>query len=283
MKKFGLLALLSLIWGSQFLFTAVIAHDASATFIAFGKAILGGIFLTIVTMLMQKGNYRKQWLLYIFIALFEVVLPFIFIAQGQRHVSSGISSVIMALMPVFTLLIMFIATSKKLNLFETIAIILGFIGVVFISWDPQHFDYDSILSLVLLVSATFCFAISLVLMQRLKDPAPLHHMRNVLYIASGMLLILLIIVPHAFTFDFNGGQWISLIILGIVHSALAYVIYNTLVNLYSPIFASLANYMVPVVGLLLGLIFLHEHLSVNAIIGIVVVFVSLVLSQKQSA
>ncbi|WP_326847737.1 EamA family transporter [Staphylococcus argensis] len=47
-------------------------------------------------------------------------------------------------------------------------------------------------------------------------------------------------------------------------------------------FASLANYMVPVVGLLLGLIFLHEHLSVNAIIGIVIVFVSLVLSQKQS-
>ncbi|MCD4516406.1 EamA family transporter [Staphylococcus aureus] len=61
----------------------------------------------------EKTVYQKQYGLYILIALFEVVIPFIFIAQGQRFIDSGITSIIIALTPIFTLLIMVLTMQKN--------------------------------------------------------------------------------------------------------------------------------------------------------------------------
>ncbi|MEJ7152906.1 EamA family transporter [Staphylococcus ureilyticus] len=122
MKKYLLLFLLSLIWGSQFLFIALITHDANPVIISFIKAFLGAVFLWIITLFLKKTVYQKQYRLYILIALFEVVLPFIFIAQGQRYIASGITSIIIALTPIFTLLIMVLTMQKKLKVLESFAI-----------------------------------------------------------------------------------------------------------------------------------------------------------------
>ncbi|MCD8795827.1 DMT family transporter [Mammaliicoccus sciuri] len=279
MKKYLLLFLLSLIWGSQFLFVALITHDANPVIISFIKALLGAVFLWVITLFLKKTVYQKQYGLYILIALFEVVLPFIFIAQGQRFIASGITSIIIALTPIFTLLIMVLTVQKKLKILESFAIFLGFIGIVVISWTPQQLNMQSYISIGLLLFASLCFAISLVLMQNLKSNAPIHHMKNILFIASGMLLVLLIIIPNTIDIKFDLYQWGSLVILGVVHAALAFVLYNILVNKYDALYASLSNYIVPVIGVLIGFIVLNESLYVNTIIGIILVLISLILSQ----
>ncbi|WP_339036363.1 DMT family transporter [Mammaliicoccus sciuri] len=279
MKKYLLLFLLSLIWGSQFLFMALITHDANPVIISFIKAFLGAVFLWIITLFLKKTVYQKQYRLYILIALFEVVLPFIFIAQGQRYIASGITSIIIALTPIFTLLIMVLTMQKKLKVLESFAIFLGFVGIVVISWTPQQLNMQSYISIGLLLFASLSFAISLVLMQNLKSNAPIHHMKNILFIASGMLLLLLIIIPDTINIKFDIYQWGSLVILGIVHAALAFVLYNILVNKYDALYASLSNYIVPVIGVLLGFIILNESLYVNTVIGIILVLISLILSQ----
>ena len=195
MRKYTLLFTLSLIWGSQFLFIALITHDASSITISFYKALLATLFLFIMTLFMRKTPYKKQWGLYILIA-------------------------------------------------------------------------------------SLSFAISLVLMQNLQDDVPIHHMRNVLSIATIILIPITIFSSNTFTLHFDSLQWSSLIILGLVHSALAYVIYNILVRQYDAVFASLSNYIVPVVGVLLGVLILHEHLTLNIIIGSAVVLLSLIISQQ---
>ncbi|WP_425255717.1 DMT family transporter [Mammaliicoccus sciuri] len=279
MKKYLLLFLLSLIWGSQFLFVALITHDANPVMISFIKALLGAVFLWVITLFLKKTVYQKQYGLYILIALFEVVLPFIFIAQGQRFIASGITSIIIALTPIFTLLIMVLTVQKNLKILESFAIFLGFIGIVVISWTPQQLNMQSYISIGLLLFASLSFAISLVLMQNLKSNAPIHHMKNILFIASGMLLVLLIIIPNTIDIKFDLYQWGSLVILGVVHAALAFVLYNILVNKYDALYASLSNYIVPVIGVLIGFIVLNESLYVNTIIGIILVLISLILSQ----
>ncbi|WP_278926078.1 DMT family transporter [Staphylococcus auricularis] len=280
MQKYFLLLVLSLIWGSQFMFMALITQDANPFFISFIKALLGALFLTALTLIFKRKNYQAQWGLYVFIAMFEVVFPFVFIAFGQKFVSSGVSAVIMALVPVFTLIIMFFATSKKLKIYEIVAVFLGFVGVVFISWNPQNFNIQMLLGLISLLLAAFSFAISLVLMQRLKSPTPILHMRNVLGIASVVLFIIVLILPQGFDFHFDEIQWSSLIILGVVHSAIAYVIYNILARQHGALFASFSNYLVPIIGLLLGFLFLNETIGFISFIGILIVFISLFISQQ---
>ncbi|HBV02874.1 MAG TPA: EamA family transporter [Staphylococcus sp.] len=280
MRKYTLLFTLSLIWGSQFLFIALITHDASAITISFYKALLATLFLFIMTLFMRKTPYKKQWSLYILIAIFEVVIPFIFIVQGQRYISSGMASIIIALTPVFTLFILILIRQRKFNLVEIFALILGIFGIVILSWNPEKLGLAEYVSLGLLLIASLSFAISLVLMQNLQDDVPIHHMRNVLSIATIILIPITIFSSNTFTLHFDSLQWSSLIILGLVHSALAYVIYNILVRQYDAVFASLSNYIVPVVGVLLGVLILHEHLTLNIIIGSAVVLLSLIISQQ---
>ncbi|MBW0767593.1 MULTISPECIES: DMT family transporter [Mammaliicoccus] len=280
MRKYTLLFTLSLIWGSQFLFIALITHDASAITISFYKALLATLFLFIMTLFMRKTPYKKQWSLYILIAIFEVVIPFIFIVQGQRYISSGMASIIIALTPVFTLFILILIRQRKFNLVEIFALILGIFGIVILSWNPEKLGLVEYVSLGLLLIASLSFAISLVLMQNLQDDVPIHHMRNVLSIATIILIPITIFSSNTFTLHFDSLQWSSLIILGLVHSALAYVIYNILVRQYDAVFASLSNYIVPVVGVLLGVLILHEHLTLNIIIGSAVVLLSLIISQQ---
>lgn len=200
--------------------------------------------------------------------------------QGQRYISSGMASIIIALTPVFTLFILILIRQRKFNLVEIFALILGIFGIVILSWNPEKLGLVEYVSLGLLLIASLSFAISLVLMQNLQDDVPIHHMRNVLSIATIILIPITIFFSNTFTLHFDPLQWSSLIILGLVHSALAYVIYNILVRQYDAVFASLSNYIVPVVGVLLGVLILHEHLTLNIIMGSAVVLLSLIISQQ---
>ena len=206
MRKYTLLFTLSLIWGSQFLFIALITHDASSITISFYKALLATLFLFIMTLFMRKTPYKKQWGLYILIAIFEVVIPFIFIVQGQRYISSGMASIIIALTPVFTLFILILIRQRKFNLVEILALILGIFGIVILSWNPENLGLVEYVSLGLLLIASLSFAISLVLMQNLQDDVPIHHMRNVLSIATIILIPITIFSSNTFTLHFDSLQ-----------------------------------------------------------------------------
>ncbi|WP_262492349.1 DMT family transporter [Macrococcoides bohemicum] len=274
------MVVLSLIWGSQFMFMALITQEGNPVFISFIKATIGTLFLSLLSFLFKQENYKKQWKLYILIALFEVVIPFVLIAIGQKFVDSGITSVIMGLVPVFTLLILFLTTSKKMKTVEVISVATGFLGIIIISWRPTNFNMYTLVGILCLLLAVLSFSVSLVLMKNLISPTPVLHMRNILGISSICLFILLFCIPNGFDFQFNGMQWSVLVILGVVHSAVAYVIYNSLVSNYDPLLASFTNYLVPIVGLLLGVLCLNESLNNNSLFGITMIFISIIISQK---
>lgn len=262
------------------MFMALITQEGNPVFISFIKATIGTLFLSLLSFLFKQENYKKQWKLYILIALFEVVIPFVLIAIGQKFVDSGITSVIMGLVPVFTLLILFLTTSKKMKTVEVISVATGFLGIIIISWRPTNFNMYTLVGILCLLLAVLSFSVSLVLMKNLISPTPVLHMRNILGISSICLLILLFCIPNGFDFQFNGMQWSVLVILGVVHSAVAYVIYNSLVSNYDPLLASFTNYLVPIVGLLLGVLCLNESLNNNSLFGITMIFISIIISQK---
>ncbi|MGF2098325.1 EamA family transporter [Mammaliicoccus lentus] len=133
-------------------------------------------------------------------------MPFIFIVQGQRYISSGMASIIIALTPVFTLFILILIRQRKFNLVEISALILGIFGIVILSWNPEKLGLVEYVSLGLLLIASLSFAISLVLMQNLQDDVPIHHMRNVLSIATIILIPITIFSSNTFTLHFDSLQ-----------------------------------------------------------------------------
>lgn len=104
---------------------------------------------------------------------------------------------LIAMVPVFTLVFFVLLFKKKASKFEIVSIVLGFLGIVILSWPTQGIMNVSgnILGNVLLILAAISFALSLILMEKLEDGSPVVHMRNVLWIAS------IVLIPFALLFE----------------------------------------------------------------------------------
>ncbi|MGY3185790.1 DMT family transporter [Lysinibacillus sp. TE18511] len=283
MRKYILLLLISCIWGSQFFFVALVTSEVGAVTLSLLKAIIGALCLTCISLFLKRENSSTDIKLYVGIAFFEVVLPFILIAQGQKYVSSSIASMLIATVPIITLVLYVIFFKKNVSQFQFVGILLGFLGLIILSWPTQAMNGSgTLLGNVLLLLAAISFALSLILMEKLDDGSPVVHMRNVLWIATIILLPLAFIFERPLLLDINGLQTASIVILGIFHAGIVYMLYNLLIQKEGALFASFSNYIVPVVGVLLGYFILNESLSLQHITGIFIVLCALLLSNKQT-
>lgn len=283
MSKYILLLLISCIWGSQFFFVALVTDDIGAVTLSLLKAIIGALCLSFISLVFKREKSSTDFKLYVGIAFFEVVLPFILIAQGQKYVSSSIASMLIATVPIITLILFVLFFKMKVSQFQFFSIFLGFLGMVILSWPTQVMDGSgTVFGNVLLLLAAISFALSLILMEKLDNRSPVIHMRNVLWISTIILLPLAFIFERPLHLDIDGLQMASIVILGIFHAGIVYVLYNLLIKKEGALFASFSNYIVPVVGVLMGYFILNESLALQHIVGIFIILCALLLSNKKA-
>lgn len=108
-------------------------------------------------------------------------------------------------------------------------------------------------------------------MEKLEDGSPVVHMRNVLWIASIVLLPMVFLFEKPLQIDINHSQVIYIIILGIFHAGIVYMLYNLLIQEEGALFASFSNYINPVIGVILGYIILKDPLFLQHKIGILII------------
>lgn len=282
MRKYSLLLLISCIWGSQFFFVALVTNDVGAVTLSLLKALIGAICLSIMSLFLKRENYLANSKLYIGVAIFEVVIPFVLIAQGQKYVSSSIASMLIAMVPIITLVLFVFFFNKKVSPFQTVSILLGFLGIIILSWPTQGMGGSgTVLGNVLLLLAASSFAFSLILMEKLENGSPIVHMRNILGIATALLLPMAFIFEQPLLLRIDGIQIVSIVILGIFHAGIVYMLYNLLIKSEGALFASFSNYIVPIVGVLLGYLMLKEPLLIQHFIGICIILCALLLSKER--
>jgi len=282
MRKYSLLLIISCIWGSQFFFVALVTNDVGAITLSLLKASIGAVCLSMMSAFLKRENSKVNSKYYVLIAIFEVVIPFILIAQGQKYVSSSIASMLIAMVPIITLVLFVYFFKKKVSKFQTISILLGFFGIGVLSWPTHEMNGSGTLfGTVLLLLAAMSFALSLILMEKLEGGSPIVHMRNVLGIATVILLPMAIIFEQPLQISMSGFQLVAIIILGIFHSGIVYMLYNLLIKKEGALFASFSNYIVPVVGVLLGYFILDEPLVTRHFIGICIILCALLLSKER--
>ncbi|MDM5223281.1 DMT family transporter [Peribacillus sp. NJ11] len=286
MNKYVLLLVISCIWGSQFFFIALVIDNVGVITLSAIKACIGGICLLFIGFFLSKEERRVnrsyyKW--YIIIAVFEVVLPFVFIAQGQKTVPSSVASMLIGMVPVFTILFLITFYKRKSTMPEITSILFGFAGIVFLSWPTQGFHdlFTSIQGNILLILAAMSFGLSLIIMEKLNEGSSVIHMRNILLIASAFLIPMSLLFEQSFKLDLERSQSIYLAILGIFHAGVVYALFNRLIRQEGALFTSFSNYIVPVIGMILGFFFLHEALSIHQMIGMGIIMMSLVFSDKK--
>ena len=259
-KKWFYLFLLAFTWGSSFILIKKGLLDLSPLQLGSLRTVLSSLFIFSIGFKSLKTIETHQWKWIVITGLIGTFFPSFLFAYAETEVDSGVVSVLNSLVPLNTVLIGLavfkIATSRT----QVFGVILGFVGASMLIFNNMELHPDqNYLYAGLVVLATVMYASSVNIIKRyLQEVKPLA-------IATGNFVA--IIVPAIFVLTFSNfftsetflsnTIYISIgcvIILSLFGTVMAKIVFNSLFQISSPVFASSVAYLMPLVALLWGLL-----------------------------
>lgn len=281
MKKYLYLTLIGLLWGAQFVFMRQAVAHISDVWVAAGRAITGALTLWLLCALFRLQSKARFWPIYALIALVDATLPFLMLAWAQKQVDSSISAVIMGMIPLLTLLFAPMVIGERLRPIALVSVLVGF-GGIWVLFAPQllgsnHSEARFWPLFVTLISAG-CYALGMLLVKRFARESPLLVARNILTCAAIELTIVALIKAPTLTLP-SMDALVPLLMLGILSTGLGYFVFMALIAQSGPTFASMSNYLVPVIGFLLGGWLLNERPPHTTAWALLLILLAIALNQ----
>ncbi len=270
--------LLAAIWGSSYLFIKLIAPVVGVQLTMAARVMIAAVFLVIVSLLNgQFPSFKKYWWQYILLGAFNMVLPNLLVVFSVMQLNASIGSVLNASTPLFTLLIARIWLKEKLSLIKITGLLLGIIGIVIlVGWNPIAINSKTLLAVTASIAAAVCYGIANVL-SRVKFSGS-----NPMQTASGQMIgAAVLLLPIMFNTSghqvFPSAVIAPLLILGIVCTALAFIIFFKLVSSIGSVNTSLVTILVPVFGIIWSALFLQEPVTKSLLVGLILIVAGLTL------
>ncbi len=277
LKKWIALITLGTIWGASYLFIKIGGeHITPVTFVA-GRVSIAG--LTVAAVLLARREAfpawrRELWLPLVVMGLANGAIPYVLITWGETEISSGLAGILVAAMPIFTVLFAhWLTHDEKLNPNKLIGIAVGFIGVVvlFIP-DLQQGVALSVLGALATVVASVSYGFATVYAHKyVKGVSNLGAELGQMASASAILIPLSLLIDHPWTLHPTFPAVASLLILAVVNTAFAYLLYYWLIEHAGPTSTSLVTYISPVTAILLGAFARQERFDWTALVGFVAI------------
>ncbi len=283
----SLLALIVL-WGSSFMFISLSLTSFSPLGIVALRVLLGAMVL--IAVLFARGlrfpRALSVWVMFLLFGLLGNLLPFYLISVGQQQVSSGIAGLLMAVMPLTTMLLAhYLLVGESLNRFKVLGFCLGLSGVAIIlspSLTRLGQGESKVFSSLLILLATFSYALNSVLIRRLPRLHP------VISGAGSLLMASLIAVPIWLLRDLPWQQHysqqaiLSLLWLGIGPTGLATLLYFAVIGSAGPTFLSYINYVIPAFAYFVGALVLHEAIEWHSLVALLLIIAGIALTRRVS-
>lgn len=286
-KLYSALILLSLIWGTSFLFMKILLFELDPAAIVFGRCLFGMIMLLIIILFRKEKVHLKKlpWSKLFFVALFNNALPWLLICSSETKISSSLASGINATTPVWTLIIGFFFFASPLKKQQWIGIFIGFIGIFVLSEIKLADVFSSnTLGVVLMLGAALCYGIGAQLSKRnLSQLSVLQISFFTLALSTMISFIVMISIAPDSLGRFNQLNLLFPFVgLGAFGSGIAYLLYYYLVKKGSPEFASLVTYIVPVSAIVWGAVVLKESIHLTMIVGLLIILLGVYISSRSS-
>tara|TARA_B110000967_G_scaffold148163_1_gene151741 strand:+ start:2553 stop:3428 length:876 start_codon:yes stop_codon:yes gene_type:complete len=259
-KKWFFLFILAITWGSSFILIKKGLQGLSPLQLGSLRTVISALFIFTIGFKSLKTIQSHQWKWIVITGFLGTFFPSFLFAFAETEVDSGVVSILNSLVPLNTILIglaVFKITSTKTQVF---GVILGFIGASMLIFNSMELHPDqNYLYAGFVVLATVMYASSVNIIKRyLQDVKPIA-------IATGNFVA--IVIPAVLVLSFsnffttqtfeNDAIYRSIgcvAILSLFGTVMAKIIFNTLIQISSPVFASSVTYLMPVVALLWGLL-----------------------------
>lgn len=285
LADWGLFFGISLIWGSSFLLIAEALEALTPGTVTLGRVGLGAATLWIIRAVRpnQPRIEAQDRGRLVALSLLWVGIPFTLFPLAQEHINSAITGLLNGATPVFVGLVSAILLKVVPKGIQMVGIVLGFVGIVLISFGSTSGGSSEVQGVLMVLAATVCYGFAINL------AAPLQRKYGAIVTMSGVLgLATIWVLPFGlWTIDDNDwslGPIVAVVFLGAVGTGLAYWIMAALVGRVGSIRASFITYLIPVVSLLLGVSIRGDEVTALAIVGAVLTIGgALLASRRQSA
>jgi drug/metabolite transporter (DMT)-like permease len=281
-----MLAYLSVSWGLAFYLIAVALRGFGPLTVVLLRLLVGALVLYPI-MRWQGGRLPAElhwWVRFALLSACGNLLPFSLITWSETRISSGQAGLLMALMPISTVLLAHVFVAhEQLTRRRLLGIGLGFAGVaVLVGAEAlSEFGGAQLLAQLAVLVATLSYAVNAVYTKRLP------HI-NTLVVATGSLIAgTLMLLPVALVLEQPWltrapiDAWLAAIALGVFATGLATWVYFKVVSDCGPGFLSVINYLIPAIAFAAGVVFLGEAARPSQFVGLLVICAGIAMSQPR--
>jgi drug/metabolite transporter (DMT)-like permease len=204
---------------------------------------------------------------------------------GQQTVPSGVAAILQALVPIVTALWAFVLLDERLSAVGTLGVVVGFVGIgLIVRPDPGNLAGSDTLGRLLVVGQVVSVSLGGVLIQRARPSMERVAMTGWAMLVGGVVL-------HALSFAAGEPAPTALVdpiaigtvvYLGVFSTAIAFVIYFTVLSERGAFEVSLVTYLVPIVATVAGVFLLGESIGPLSVLGFAIVFIGFALLKRHT-
>ena len=282
--KWFFLLVLALIWGSSFILIKRGLVGLTPYQLGAFRIFFAGLFLLIIGFNSLKSIPKQKWKYIALTALFGTFIPAFLFSIAETRLDSSISAILNSLTPLNTLILGVLSFGLIFKRSQIYGVIIGFIGSILLVFNgaihhPEQNYYFSIFVII----ASICYALNVNLIKKyLSDLSPLS-------ITTGNFAVM--ILPAILILTFSGIEEtiaiaktrhsiFFILLLGILGTGIANIIFFKLIQISSPVFATSVTYLIPIVAFFWGLLD-NEMLTPVQFLGAFIILIGVYLSSKK--
>jgi drug/metabolite transporter (DMT)-like permease len=269
------------IWGASFLFIALGLDAFEPGLITWGRILCGAAVLSLVPAARTRIDREDRPRL-VALSVLWVALPFTLFPLAEQHITSGVVGILNGGIPIFTAVIGSMMLRRLPDRSRVLGLLIGFAGVATIALPAVGVGSSEALGVALVLGAVICYGLAI------NISSPLTQRYGSLRVMEKMLaLAALWTAPLGIwglgRSSFAWGSLVAVAVLGTLGTGIAFVLMGRLVSRVGPTRGAFANYLIPVVAMILGAIFLDERIRGTSVVGIVLVISGAILTSRREA
>jgi drug/metabolite transporter (DMT)-like permease len=287
-RHIGLLSALAAIWGGSYLLIKYALEDLSAPMIVWARvAIAAVVLLALIRATMGGGavrsvahELRDRPRSALLLAMLAVALPFTLITLGELEVPSGLTAVLISPASLFVAMFApWIDPSERIDRRQAAGMVIGLGGVALVVGVESVQSVGELLGALAMLGAAACYALSSFVVKRRYGHMAAMQTSLVSITVTAVLTFPLAVatLPSALP---GARALVSVLVLGAVGTALAFVIFYKLINEVGAGRASLVSYLAPGVALFYGALLLDEAITAAAIAGLVLILGGVAIASR---
>ena len=265
-----LFGVMGVLWGMPYLLIRIAVATIDPLVVAGSRTLIGALLLLPVALHRNAlAAAFRHWPWLLAFTLIEISIPWVMLGHAERRLNSSTAGLLIAIVPLFAAIIVSRLGHERLEPRRIFGLALGFAGVALLV--GLDIDFHDWLAVGATIVVALCYAIGPIIVDRkLKDVPAIGVVTASLILAT---LVYAPLAPFVWHSDVAAAGIGSVVGLGVLCTALAFVVFFALIAEIGPARATVITYVNPAVAIVLGALVLHEPLTAGMMIGFPLVIV----------